>query len=594
MASPPSAPAGSSRPRGRTRASTSAQPTDSARWTGTAAASSGTRAGLARQQQRAGGAGALQHVLARGRAPPRVDGRAARRRRRRGPRGPRRRSAPAQRRSRPCARATRATTSRMPERPRPSLDGVRELLRNPPESEPDPQPATPRISDGPSDIRDGVATTRIDLDGEGRFQTLRRELGVSAFGLNLLRYRPRPAQPDPPPRAPGGGLRRARGDALARHGPDDERTLERGERRARRPGRAPAAHEPGRRAARRPRHRRRRAARGARRRGLRGVGGRGGPLAAGGPAAAGPAERAMPGGLPPSCVGSPPEDRRRSHTVRTSQALDTGTRSPRAGRPLAHAARGRRPEAPRRPASPTAAPATARGERDVDPHDLGGQLEQRTGCRPRRPGRPSSTHATVIARRTSRSAPAARSSNQTATAATPEHARDPPVLVDRPVERVGAPPLQPVDLVARAGAAGVRAGRRRRGADEDRERAERQQRAHRPDAEPVGRARALARLVARAPGERGGGDQDQHREREVAHDEAGREVVADGEAAEHRLADHAERQQHADQREIAPVRAAAERQQARRRPRRGPRGRTACRLPNSINACVSSGGATLP
>jgi uncharacterized cupin superfamily protein len=39
-------------------------------------------------------------------------------------------------------------------------------------------------------VEDGVSTTAIDADGEERFQALRRELGVSAFGLNLIRLRP--------------------------------------------------------------------------------------------------------------------------------------------------------------------------------------------------------------------------------------------------------------------------------------------------------------------------------------------------------------------------------------------------------------------
>ena len=79
----------------------------------------------------------------------------------------------------------------MPERPRPSLDGVRELLRSAaPESEPEPQPATPRISDGPSDVSEGVARTGIELDGDGRFQTLQPASACSTFALNLLRYRP--------------------------------------------------------------------------------------------------------------------------------------------------------------------------------------------------------------------------------------------------------------------------------------------------------------------------------------------------------------------------------------------------------------------
>jgi len=48
-----------------------------------------------------------------------------------------------------------------------------------------------RLSHGPSEMRDGVSTAALDLDGDERFQLLRRELGVSAFGINLLRFRPR-------------------------------------------------------------------------------------------------------------------------------------------------------------------------------------------------------------------------------------------------------------------------------------------------------------------------------------------------------------------------------------------------------------------
>jgi mannose-6-phosphate isomerase-like protein (cupin superfamily) len=36
----------------------------------------------------------------------------------------------------------------------------------------------------------GVAYTKIDPDGEDRFQRLRQELGVSTLGLNLIRLRP--------------------------------------------------------------------------------------------------------------------------------------------------------------------------------------------------------------------------------------------------------------------------------------------------------------------------------------------------------------------------------------------------------------------
>jgi uncharacterized cupin superfamily protein len=41
-----------------------------------------------------------------------------------------------------------------------------------------------------ADTQEGVTVAALDLDGEERFQLLRRELGVSAFGINLLRLRP--------------------------------------------------------------------------------------------------------------------------------------------------------------------------------------------------------------------------------------------------------------------------------------------------------------------------------------------------------------------------------------------------------------------
>jgi uncharacterized cupin superfamily protein len=47
-----------------------------------------------------------------------------------------------------------------------------------------------RVGHGPSEMQDGVSVAALDFDGEERFQLLRRELGVSAFGLNLLRLRP--------------------------------------------------------------------------------------------------------------------------------------------------------------------------------------------------------------------------------------------------------------------------------------------------------------------------------------------------------------------------------------------------------------------
>ncbi len=39
-------------------------------------------------------------------------------------------------------------------------------------------------------MEDGVSFTQIDLDSSERFQPLRRELGVSTFGLNLMLLQP--------------------------------------------------------------------------------------------------------------------------------------------------------------------------------------------------------------------------------------------------------------------------------------------------------------------------------------------------------------------------------------------------------------------
>ena len=108
----------------------------------------------------------------------------------------------------------------------------------------------------------------------------------------------------------------------------------------------------------------------------------------------------------------------------------------------------------------------------------------------------------------------------------------------------------------------VRPGGGGRRAGEDRERRQRKQAPHRPRGQSIGPARPPARIVARAPGQRDGDDEDQHRETEVAHHEAGREVVADGESAEDRLAEHPDRQQDAEDREIAAEGTAPERQHA--------------------------------
>jgi quercetin dioxygenase-like cupin family protein len=70
----------------------------------------------------------------------------------------------------------------------PDLDHVRAALRaHDDESE---QPAA-QMGHGPTELEPGVAEGQLQLEGEERFQPLRRELGVSAFGINLIRLRPR-------------------------------------------------------------------------------------------------------------------------------------------------------------------------------------------------------------------------------------------------------------------------------------------------------------------------------------------------------------------------------------------------------------------
>jgi quercetin dioxygenase-like cupin family protein len=73
----------------------------------------------------------------------------------------------------------------MPEPHQPDVDHVRAAMR-----EHDAQPE-PRMGHGPSDMEPGVTVAALDRDGEERFQSLRRALGVSAFGMNLIRLRPR-------------------------------------------------------------------------------------------------------------------------------------------------------------------------------------------------------------------------------------------------------------------------------------------------------------------------------------------------------------------------------------------------------------------
>jgi mannose-6-phosphate isomerase-like protein (cupin superfamily) len=71
----------------------------------------------------------------------------------------------------------------MPERPDPDVDHVRSAMRAHDEA--------PGTGGEQSPAEDGVRVTELVAEGEDRFQRLRRELGVTAFGLNLIRLRPR-------------------------------------------------------------------------------------------------------------------------------------------------------------------------------------------------------------------------------------------------------------------------------------------------------------------------------------------------------------------------------------------------------------------
>jgi quercetin dioxygenase-like cupin family protein len=74
----------------------------------------------------------------------------------------------------------------MPERHEPDLNHVREAMR-----EHDATREEPRMSHEVTPMQEGVSVVALDPDGEERFQPLRRSLGVSAFGMNLIRLRPR-------------------------------------------------------------------------------------------------------------------------------------------------------------------------------------------------------------------------------------------------------------------------------------------------------------------------------------------------------------------------------------------------------------------
>jgi uncharacterized cupin superfamily protein len=70
----------------------------------------------------------------------------------------------------------------MPDRPEPDLAHVQSALRAHDEA--------PRTNHAEREFREGVSVAMLDPDGAERFQALRRELGVSCFGLNLIRLRP--------------------------------------------------------------------------------------------------------------------------------------------------------------------------------------------------------------------------------------------------------------------------------------------------------------------------------------------------------------------------------------------------------------------
>ena len=163
------------------------------------------------------------------------------------------------------------------------------------------------------------------------------------------------------------------------------------------------------------------------------------------------------------------------------------------------------------------------------------------------------------------------------------------VALDDPLQRAGALEVEAVDELALVGAGvGPGAGRDRPG--EDRQLAERDQRPHRPDAEPVAGGAPLARLVARAPGEGEGGVEQQHREDEVAHHQPRCEVVLDDQRAEDRLAEHAQRQQRPEERPGARGRACGRRPRPAAAITARPTKPVSSRLPYSITAWVSSGG----
>ena len=212
-------------------------------------------------------------------------------------------------------------------------------------------------------------------------------------------------------------------------------------------------------------------------------------------------------------------------------------------------ARGR----PRPPAAisvPTIADPRRGRQRGVHPDDLRRQLESVLDACRSRPGWPAAAEPRHR-RELLAASPRRRASTFIADRDEPEHRRQPRALRDHPVQclRALATPARsmtsPVPAPPACGPDAVAAVPRKMVAAPSGTRAR--------TAQTVTRGRStaggclpprLAGAIAREEGD--GGGQEQHRQDVVPHDEAGREVVLDGEAAEDRLADDAERQQQAD------------------------------------------------
>ena len=166
---------------------------------------------------------------------------------------------------------------------------------------------------------------------------------------------------------------------------------------------------------------------------------------------------------------------------------------------------------------------------------------------PTAPCRASSTHSTVSGRCTAGRRRARRASHHTATAS---RLNTSAISAWRWITKSIVPrPSKSRRLIFCPGeppACGPGGGGG--GAGEDRQRAEaprapRSRPHERADRRPRRRRARARRLMRGPPDEHHGRHEDQHRQREVAHHPAVVERALDGEAAEHRLADHAQRQQ---------------------------------------------------